>query len=120
MTYHIDEILESDGGGGALLRPFQQDVSLVGVDFCNELRLVQHLKEVIPRYLAKSLWIILPSAEEEPKIILKRSDHHFLNERGYLGDQGIDGHFMRGNPLRVTAGNIYLLLQPQLHVNLSA
>ena len=67
MTYHIDEILESDGGGGSLLRPFQEDVSLVGVDFCDEFRFVQNLQEVIPRYLTKSLWVILPSTEKEPK-----------------------------------------------------
>jgi hypothetical protein len=60
-TYHIDEILESDGGGGALLRPFQQDVSLVDVDFGDELRFVQNLQEVIPRDLTKSLRVILPS-----------------------------------------------------------
>jgi hypothetical protein len=69
VTYHIDEILESDGGGAALLRPFQQDVSLVGVDFSDELRFVQHLQEVIPRYLTESLRVILPITEEEQKII---------------------------------------------------
>jgi len=68
VTYHIDEILESDGGGGALLRPFQQDVSFVGVDFCDELRFVQDLQEVIPRYLTESLRVILPSTQQEPKI----------------------------------------------------
>lgn len=72
MTYHIDEILESDGGGGALLRPLQQDVSLVGVHFCDELRFVQNLQEVVPRYLTKSLRVILPSTQQEPNIIFKK------------------------------------------------
>jgi hypothetical protein len=120
VTYHIDEILESDGSGGALLRSFQQDVSLVGVDFCDELWFVQNVQEVIPRYLTKSLWVILPSTEVEPKIILKRSDYNFLNEREYLGDQGIDGHFMRAIPLRLTARHTYLLQQPHLQANVSA
>ena len=72
MTHHIDEVLESDGGGGVLLRPFQQDVSLVGVDFGDELRLIQNLQEVVPRYLAKSLRVVLPSTQDEPKIMYKK------------------------------------------------
>jgi hypothetical protein len=112
VTYHIHEILESDCGCAALLRSLQQDVSLVAVDFCDELRFVQNLQEVIPRYLTKSLRVILPSTEKEQKIKKKKIFFFFLNfldERKHLEDQDIDGHFMSVIPLPLTAEHVHLL-----------
>ena len=60
-TYHIDEVLEGDGRGGARLGALLQLFDLVGADGGAELGRFQRRAKVLPRYLAEALRIELPT-----------------------------------------------------------
>lgn len=69
LTHHIDEVLERDGAGDPLLRAQHQDVAFVGVNFCSELGLVQHLQEVVPGDLAEPFRVVLQSREQQQQLV---------------------------------------------------